>query len=186
MVLIELLGEIIPEEIIVGVQPLTLILSPLHILPFASISLPVIHQAQYHIHTMPLGLRYHKIQSLHKDQINKLILRHASLHANKWRWYVYFEHVLIVFARGSVKGSVATITESPCPDKIHPIAWCLLEGIGHLVSRRRVASHVHHPVCVEPIGVERAPVHDEMRPPSWDEAPRVSNRFRNGNAGLQS
>ena len=65
-------------------------------------------------------------------------------------------------ARGDLEGSVATITESPCPDEVEPIAGCLLEGIGDLVPGIRVARHVHHPVGIEPVRVERAAVHDEV------------------------
>jgi len=64
MVLVELLGEIIPEEIIFIVQPLALILCPLHILLFSSIPFPVIYQTQYKVHTILPCLRYHKIQCL--------------------------------------------------------------------------------------------------------------------------
>ena len=74
MVLVELLGEIIPEEIIVIVQPLALILCPLHILLLSSIPFPVIYQTQYKVHTILPCLRYHKVQCLTQNKYINFVL----------------------------------------------------------------------------------------------------------------
>jgi len=60
-----------------------------------------------------------------------------------------------------------------------------LEGIGHLIPGIRVTSHVHHPVGIEPVRVERAAVHDEVGPTGRREPPSSDRPGCNASAELE-
>lgn len=67
----------------------------------------------------------------------------------------YLERVFVIGARRRLKGSVGDpIAESPSSGDVHTIFGGLLECRSDLGPCRGVRSHVHHPICIEPIQVE--------------------------------
>lgn len=71
MILVESFDDIVRIEVIIRTQVLSLVLCPLDILLPPSKVCVVIHQTQYQIHSILLGLRDHKVQTLKKNAKQK-------------------------------------------------------------------------------------------------------------------
>lgn len=68
------------------------------------------------------------------------------------------EHLFIVGTRRVLQWPIATVAKSPSSNDGKTMGGGLAERIGDFVPLRRVRGHVHEPVGVETIGVERDPI----------------------------